>query len=101
MITASGLNALRDFLRSSVGYLMYKVGDTDYRAEISDAVILPDLRIEISAEIGINEAGVIRQVDLYSASGALWASKQENLAIAVANGYLYKFHFTITEIQEG
>ena len=100
MLTSTALASMRNYLKNSIAFAKYKVGNTYYRAEIENAEILADGRIAVTFVIDHTVAGniTVTEVQLYDHSGALWASKAESITRKDAQeGILYRFRFTIIE----
>lgn len=101
IITNSALNAVRNFWRDHIGSARYTIGGNTYDAQIHETKILSDSRVEISFYITANVTGTISKVVLLDGSGQVWVEKDENIAKTDSNsGYLYKFHFAVSEIEE-
>jgi len=100
MLTSVALNALKAFIKNTIAWASFKVGNTFYEAPLQSADILADGRVAITFLIDHTMSGniTITEVRLYDHNGDLWASKAENITRrAVQEGILYRFAFTITE----
>lgn len=100
MLTSTALLSLKNHIKNSIAYAKYKVDDTYYTADISDAHIMEDERVSITFVIDHEMQGniTITEVQLYDHQDRLWASKSENITRrTVQEGILYRFAFTLTE----
>lgn len=100
MLTTHALDSLRKYLKNSIAYARYKVGNTYYDAEIQTAEVLNDGRVSITFVIDHTVAGniTVTEVQLYDRNGKMWANKAESITRRDAQeGVLYRFRFTIVE----
>ncbi len=100
MLTTSALNGIKEYIRKTISYAMYKVGSTYYRAPISSTEVDTDGKVVVSVTITHESAGsiTVSEIQLYDNNGQLWLSKAESVSrTSVQEGILYRFRFTITE----
>lgn len=99
MLTTSALNGIKDHIRKTISYAMYKIGSSYYRAPISQTAV-DGSGVTVDVVISHESAGniTVSEIQLYDNNGQLWLSKAESVSrTSVQEGILYRFKFTITE----
>lgn len=102
MVTSTALTALRTYLKDSIAYATYTVGEVEHQAQIQSAELLEDGRVAVTFLIATESEGSARVncVRLFDDSGKMWAEKEEQISIVrpdAAEGILYRFRFSIIE----
>ena len=101
MLTANALSGIKDYIRKTISYAMYKIGSTYYSVPIASAEVTADGCVTVSVTISHEDAGniTVSEIQLYDNNGQLWLSKAENITrTSVQEGILYRFKFSVNEV---
>ena len=102
-LTSAMMTALRNYVCDNLAYAQYKVGSTQYRAEITGKEVLADGRISVTFLIDHTVAGdiTVTEISLYNYSGIRWAEKPVSITRPDATeGILYRCRFTVAAENE-
>ena len=100
ILTSAALEAIRRFIQEEIAYAQYKVGEERYKADIQNAEVLPDGRIEITfiIESKASVSTTVTEIQLYDRNGVLLVSKSEMITLSsMHEGILYRFRITVEE----
>ena len=97
------LTEKRTDMKKDVAYARYKVGSTWYRAEIQDAQILTDGRVEVKFIIDHTVSGniTVTGIELYDRVGNRIGSRTVSITRADATeGIMYVCRFSLFQVKE-
>ncbi|MDE6907728.1 MAG: hypothetical protein K2P21_06150 [Lachnospiraceae bacterium] len=100
MLTEQAKEDFRQFLEKSISHAVVTINGEEERKAIHRKERLSDGRVAVYITITPQSdvTTVIQRVQLYNASGKLWAEKEENISIpSVQEGVLYRFIFDFVE----
>lgn len=101
MLTPNAMTGIKDYVKRTVSYAMYKVGPTYYRAEIGDIYIDSGGKVVIDFVVNppISGSATVTQVQLYDTGGAKWLEKTENITRKSSQrGIFFRFTIDIREV---
>ena len=100
-MTAAGMAAVRNFVKDSIAYAMYRVGSTDYRAAITSAEVGADGKVRIAFVIDhtVTGSGKVTRVQLFDRWGNCWAEKSVSIQRNSPTGGIY-YRVTVSVVEE-
>lgn len=100
MLTSNAIEGYRRYTETVISYARYRLGNTWYKAPVERKERMADGKVAVyfSIEPQSGTTVVVRGVQLYDKTGALWAEKSESITIQdVQEGVLYRFTFDLHE----